>query len=157
MSAIDDALARLGITLPPAPKPVAAYVPFVQAGDLVFISGQLPSRSGQLVFTGKVPTALPPDQAKEAARLATINALSVLRDACGGNLERVARIVRLGVFVQSHDTFDQQPAVANGASELLVAVFGEAGKHARAAVGVNTLPLNAAVEVELLAQLKPAV
>jgi enamine deaminase RidA (YjgF/YER057c/UK114 family) len=154
MSVVDATLARLNITLPPAPKPVAAYVPFVRTGNLVFISGQLPSREGKVVCSSKVPSVMPVEQAKEGARVATINALAVLRDACGGNLDQVQRIVRIGVFVQSDDGFDQQPAVANGASELLVSVFGEAGRHARAAVGVNALPLNAAVEVELLAELK---
>jgi enamine deaminase RidA (YjgF/YER057c/UK114 family) len=116
------------------------------------ISGQLPSREGKVVFAGKVPSALALEQAVEAARLATLNALAVLRDACGGDLDRVVRIVRLGVFVQSDDTFGRQPAVANGASDLLVSIFGEAGRHARAAVGVNTLPLNAGVEVEMMAE-----
>ncbi len=154
MSTIDATLARLNITLPPAPKPLASYVPFVRTGNLVFISGQLPSREGKVAFAGKVPSALSPEQAREAAQLCIINALAVLRDACEGNLDRVTSIVRIGVFVQSDDTFDQQPAVANGASDLLVAIFGDAGKHARAAVGTNTLPLNAAVEIELLAELK---
>jgi enamine deaminase RidA (YjgF/YER057c/UK114 family) len=154
MSVIAATLSRLNITLPPAPQPVAAYVPFVRTGNLVFVSGQLPSLQGKVIFSGPVPGALPLEQAREAARLATINALAVLRDACQGDLDRVQRIVRIGVFVQSTDGFDQQPAAANGASELLVAIFGDAGKHARAAVGVNALPLNAAVEVELLAELK---
>lgn len=156
MPAIDSALQSLGITLPPAPKPVAAYVPFVQTGNLVFISGQLPSESGKVLFTGPVPAALSIEQAAQAARLCAINALAVLKSACGGNLERVARIVRIGVFVQSSEGFADQPKVANGASELLVQVFGDSGRHARAAVGTNTLPLNAAVEVELLAELQPA-
>jgi enamine deaminase RidA (YjgF/YER057c/UK114 family) len=150
--------ARLNLTLPPAPKPVAAYVPFVRTGNLVFISGQLPSRDGKVLYTGPVPSACSPEDAKQAAQLATLNALAVLKDACGGDigggLDNVARIVRLGVFVQSDNAFPSQPAIANGASDLLLALFGDAGKHARAAVGTNALPLNATVEVELLAELK---
>ncbi len=154
MPSFNAALERLGITLPPAPKPVAAYVPFVCTGNLIFISGQLPFSDGIVKFTGPVPTSLSIEQAAEAARLCTINALSVLRDACSGDLDQVTRIVRIAVFVQSANGFDAQPKVANGASDLLVAIFGEAGKHARAAVGINALPLNASVEVELIAEVK---
>lgn len=152
MNRIDAKLAELNITLPPAPKPVGAYVAYVQTGNLVFISGQLPFKDGKLI-KGTVPTAVTPEDAKTAARLATLNAIAQLKDACGGNLDRVWRIVRIGVFVQSSDGFEGQPAVANGASELLVEVFGEAGKHARAAVGTNALPLGAVVEVEVLAEI----
>lgn len=154
MSPIDVRLQQLGVTLPPAPKPVAAYVPFVRTGNLVFVSGQLPSRDGKVAFTGQVPASITPEAAAEAARLATLNALSVLRDACAGDLDRVLRIVRLGVFVCSADGFAGQPAVANGASDLLLSLFGDAGRHARAAVGVNALPLNAVVEVELVAEVR---
>ena len=154
MGLIDSTLAKLGIVLPAAPKPVASYVPFVRTGNLVFISGQLPSAEGKVTCKGAVPSAVTVEVAKDAAKLATINALAVLREACGGDLDQVKRIVRVGVFVQSADGFEQQPAVANGASDLLVAVFGEAGKHARAAVGTNALPLGATVEVELAAELK---
>lgn len=154
MSQIDAALQRLNFTLPPAPKPVASYVPFVRAGNLIIISGQLPSKDGKVQFAGPIPTALSIEQGIEAAKLCTLNALAVLRDACGGNLDNVVRILRIGVFVQSADGFDAQPKVANGASDLLVAVFGDAGKHARAAVGANALPLNATVEVELMAEIR---
>jgi enamine deaminase RidA (YjgF/YER057c/UK114 family) len=154
MGNIESALARLGIILPPAPKPVASYVPAARSGNLVFVSGQLPSREGKVVFAGAVPGAVTIEQGAEAAKLCAINGLAVLKDACKGDLDQVARIVRIGVFVQSADGFDGQPKVANGASDFLVAVFGEAGKHARAAVGTNALPLNAAVEVELLAELR---
>jgi enamine deaminase RidA (YjgF/YER057c/UK114 family) len=156
MGNIESALQRLGITLPPAPKPVASYVPASRSGNLVFVSGQLPSREGKVVFSGAVPGALTIEQGAEAAKLCAINALAVLKDACHGDLDQVARIVRIGVFVQSADGFDGQPKVANGASDFLVSVFAEAGKHARAAVGVNALPLNAAVEVELMAELRGA-
>jgi enamine deaminase RidA (YjgF/YER057c/UK114 family) len=151
MKDFDRVLADLGIVLPPPPRPVAAYVPFVRHDKLVFISGQLPSRDGRVVYLGKVPLALPLEEAAAAARLATINALAVLRDACAGDLGKVRQIARLGVFVQSADNFEQQAVVANGASTLLEQVFGPSGRHARAAVGVSALPLNAAVEVEMLA------
>jgi len=158
MSAIETALQNLNITLPPAPKPVASYVPFVQTsgggGKLVFVSGQIAMRDGKVQIAGPVPSAQSVEQGQKAARLCIVNALAVLKDACGGDLGRVARIVRIGVFVQSDDGFDQQAKVANGASDLLIAVFGEAGKHARAAVGTNALPLNTCVEIELLAELK---
>jgi enamine deaminase RidA (YjgF/YER057c/UK114 family) len=153
MSYIDDNLKRLEIILPTAPKPVAAYVPSIQAENLIYISGQLPSRDGKVIFTGPVPRALDVLSATQAARLATINALAVLKDAVSGDWSRVVRMVRLGVFVQSESGFAQQPQVANGASDLLLAVFGEAGRHARAAVGAAALPLNAAVEVELIVQI----
>jgi enamine deaminase RidA (YjgF/YER057c/UK114 family) len=153
MGMVDQALERLGIVLPPAPRPVAAYVPFVQSGNLVFVSGQLPMRDGKLAFIGKVgEKGMLPEEAAQAARQCAINTIAVLRDACGGNLDRVKRIVRVGVFVQSADDFTGQSAVANGASELFAALFGDNGKHARAAVGTNALPLGAAVEVELLAE-----
>ncbi len=155
MSLIDDNLSRLNIILPAAPKPVAAYVPYVEVGGLVYISGQLPSRDGKIIFSGSVPGSMDVQNAREAAHLAAINALAVLREAVGGNWNRVRKIVRLGVFVQSDPGFDQQSQVANGASDLMLAVFGDLGRHARAAVGAAALPLNATVEVELIAQIQP--
>ncbi|MGC9259627.1 MAG: RidA family protein [Phycisphaerae bacterium] len=155
MSLIDDAMKRLEIILPAAPKPVAAYVPYVEVGGLVYVSGQLPSRDGKVVCVGSVPTAQDVPIARDAARLATINALAVLRDAVHGDWNRVMRIVRLAVFVQSDPGFAQQPQIANGASDLLLAVFGDSGRHARTAVGAAALPLNATVEVELIAQVRP--
>jgi enamine deaminase RidA (YjgF/YER057c/UK114 family) len=153
MPTISSTLQQLGISLPPVAKPVASYLPFVRTGNLVFVSGQLPSREGKLLFTGSVPQMVSPEDAKEAAKVAIVNAIAALNEACAGDLERVVRIVRIGVFVQSADDFHAQPAVANGASDLLVSIFGEKGRHARAAVGVNTLPLNATVEIELLAEI----
>lgn len=143
-------LAALGLSLPPAPKPVAAYVPFVRTGNLVFVSGQLPMKDGVLA-KGVVPGQVGIEPAAAAARQAALNGLAVLADAAGG-LDRVKRIVRVGVFVCSEAGFTDQPKVANGASELLQQVFGEAGRHARAAVGNIALPLGACVEVELLAE-----
>lgn len=145
-------LQAMGLALPAAPTPVAAYVPSVRTGNLVVVSGQLPFRDGQLTSPGRVPSVVPPSEAKDAAGRAALNAVAVLAAALGGDLGRVRRIVRVGVFVASDDGFSQQPAVANGASELLAALFGERGRHARAAVGVNALPLGASVEVELMAE-----
>ncbi|MDA1008541.1 MAG: RidA family protein [Planctomycetota bacterium] len=151
MSTHSQRLAALGITLPPPPKPVAAYVPYVRTGKLIFVSGQLPMRDGSLLATGAVPEAVSVESAKDAARQCGLNAISVAADAAGG-IDQIARIVRLGVFVQSVAGFTSQPAVANGASELMEQVFGEAGRHARAAVGSIALPLGAAVEVDMIAE-----
>jgi len=133
---------------------VAAYVPWVRAGDLVFVSGQIPLSEGVLTAEGPVPSMVTPDDAASAARVCVINAMAVLADALDGDLARVRRIVRLGVFVASDPGFHGQPQVANGASELLLEVFGEAGRHARAAVGSVGLPLGATVEVEMIAQIR---
>lgn len=154
MSPIEANLQRLGIVLPAAPKPVAAYVPYVIANHLVVVSGQLPVQNGELKFTGKVPTMISVEHGQQAARLAMINALAVLHSACAGDWTKVDRMVRLGVFVQCEADFIEQATVANGASNLLLEVFGPAGRHARAAVGVNALPLGAAVELELMVQIK---
>ncbi|HOJ54624.1 MAG TPA: RidA family protein [Phycisphaerae bacterium] len=149
----EENLANLGLTLPPAPPPVGAYLPALKVGELVFTSGQLPMREGRLVAVGKVSDAASMDQALEGARVAALNALAQVAAVTGG-LDRVVRIVRVGVFVNSGPGFTDQAKVANAASELLVGVFGDAGRHVRTAVGVNELPLNAAVEVELIAQIR---
>jgi enamine deaminase RidA (YjgF/YER057c/UK114 family) len=152
MSTAVTKLAELGLVLPTAPKPVAAYIPAVRTGNLVFISGQLPFKDGQLLAVGPVPASVTIEQAQAAARQCVLNALAVLADQIGGSLDRVQRIVRLGVFVCSSAGFTEQPKVANGASELLQQLFGENGRHARAAVGSIALPLGASVEVEMLAE-----
>ncbi|MFO7172777.1 MAG: RidA family protein [Bacillota bacterium] len=144
-------LRELGIALPPAPRPVAAYVPAVKSGNLVYTSGQLPLVEGKLPFTGKVGAGVTLEQGKEAARIAVLNALAVVRETVG-SLDRVTRVVKATVFVASAPGFNGQPQVANGASELLQEVFGEAGRHARSAVGVAELPLDAPVEVELVVE-----
>lgn len=149
----EEKLKDLGYPLPPAPAPVGSYIPAVRIGDLVTTSGQLPMRDGRPASTGKIGGKLSIEQGTEAARVAVVNALSQLAVVAGG-LSNVKRIVRLGVFVNSADGFVEQPKVANGASDLLVAVFGEAGRHVRAAVGSNELPLDAPVEIELTAELK---
>jgi enamine deaminase RidA (YjgF/YER057c/UK114 family) len=148
MSQIATRLRELGITLPEATKPVASYVPFVISQKLVFISGQLPLRDGKPVLTGPVGSTVSVADAREAARLCGLHLLAQLQVACEGNLDRVRRCVRLGGFVHSIDGFDQQPAVINGASELMIEVFKENGKHARTSLSVNALPLNASVEIE---------
>lgn len=149
----EEKLKDLGYPLPPAPAPVGSYIPAVRIGNLVTTSGQLPMRDGRPASTGKIGGKLSIEQGTEAARVAVVNALSQLAVVAGG-LSNVKRIVRLGVFVNSADGFVEQPKVANGASDLLVAVFGEAGRHVRAAVGSNELPLDAPVEIELTAELK---
>ena len=142
----------LGLTLPKAPAPVAAYVPAVRAGDLVYISGQLPFQDGQLLHPGRVPDQVSLDSAVAAARIAALNAIAVLASQLDDGLSGVRQIVRLGVFVQSEPGFGDQPKIANGASELVQEVFGDCGRHARAAVGSVALPLNTSVEIEMIAQ-----
>ena len=144
-------LAELKITLPPAPKPVATYVPAVRAGDLLFLSGTGPFKDGAIVYAGKLGKDLTVEQGYEAARLTLLNALALVRQELG-TLDRVTRVVRLTGHVASADGFTQQPAVLNGASDLLVQIFGEAGRHARLALGAAELPLNMAIELELILQ-----
>ena len=148
MNAVDARLAELGIELPSAMAPVANYVPYVVTGNLVVISGQLPAVDGKVAFVGKVGTDVSVEQGQHAARLCFTNVLTHLRQACGGDLGQVRRVVRLGGFIASPPDFTQHAAVMNGASDLAVAVFGEAGRHARSTIGVPALPLGAAVEVE---------
>ncbi len=150
----EQQLAALGLTLPPAPKPVASYIPAVRSGNLVFVSGQLPFKDGQLLATGPVPSACSIESAQAAARQCVLNGLAVVGDQIGGDFTRVVRIVRVGAFVQSDAGFTEQPKVANGGSELLQQLFGEPGRHARAAVGTNALPLGASVEIELLVEVR---
>ena len=145
---VQSRLQELGIALPTPPAPVASYVPYTFSGSQVFISGQIPLKDGKPHYIGKVGADIGLDEAREAAKLCAINILAQLGAACGGNLDRVVRCLKLGVFVNAVADFGQQPEVANGASDLMVQVFGEAGKHARAAVGVGSLPRGVAVEVE---------
>lgn len=147
-------LAELGLALPAPAAPVAAYVPVVVAGGLAHVSGQLPFVDGQLV-TGRLGESVTPDEGKAAAEACGLMILAQLKAALG-SLDRVERVVKLGAFVNSTADFVGQPQVANGASELMAAVFGEAGKHARSAVGVPVLPLGAAVEVDAIVAVKPA-
>ncbi|HWI64686.1 MAG TPA: RidA family protein [Symbiobacteriaceae bacterium] len=146
-------LQEMGIQLPEAPKPVAAYVPFTRSGDLVFTSGQICMENGQLKYKGKVGQAVSAEDGYQAARLCAINTLAVLKAAVG-SLDNIAQIVKVVGFVNSADGFTAQPAVINGASELYQQVFGEAGRHARSAVGASELPLDSSVEVEVIARVK---
>jgi enamine deaminase RidA (YjgF/YER057c/UK114 family) len=148
-----ERLAELGLELPPVVPPVAAYVPATRTGDLVFTSGQLPVSEGRMAVTGKVGALVTPEQAKDLARTCALNALAAV-DALVG-LDSVVRIVKVVGFVASAPDFTGQPAVVNGASELLGDVFGDAGRHARSAVGVASLPLDAPVEVELVVEVRP--
>jgi enamine deaminase RidA (YjgF/YER057c/UK114 family) len=146
-------LADLHITLPPPPQPVASYIPAVRAGDLFFLSGTGPFKDGKVAYTGKLGKDLTVEQGYEAARLTLLNALAIVRQELG-TLDRVVRIVRLSGHVASAEGFTQQPAVINGASDLLVQIFGEAGRHARLALGAAELPLNMAIELELILQVR---
>ncbi|WP_447971795.1 RidA family protein [Nitrospira sp. M1] len=148
---IEKNLQELGIVLPSAPKPLAAYVPACLAGDLLFVSGVLPFQNGKLTMTGKLGHELNVAQGYEAAQTAVLNALAIMQQELG-TLERVKQIVRMTGHVASATGFSEQPAVINGASDFLVKVFGEAGRHARLAVGAAELPLHAPVELELIVQ-----
>ncbi len=145
---IETKLAELGITLPSPMAPIANYVPFVQTGNLVVISGQIPARDGKVAYVGKISQGMSINDGQDAARLCFINVLVHLKAACGGNLDRVRRVVRLGGFIAAPPDFTAHAQVMNGASDLAVAVFGEAGKHARSTIGVPSLPADALVEVE---------
>ena len=151
---VDAKLAALGLALPQAAAPVAAYVPVVIAGGLAHVSGQLPFIGGKLV-TGRLGEDVSLEKGAAAAQACGLMILAQLKAALG-SLDRVERVVKLGAFVNSTGTFTDQPKVANGASELMAAVFGDAGKHARSAVGVPVLPLGAAVEVDAIVAVKPA-
>lgn len=152
MSTPEERLAELGLTVPEVARPVAAYVPAVRTGSYIFTSGQLPMREGRLLATGKVGGEVTPEEAVECARQCALNAIAAVR-AEVGELSKVKRIVKVVAFVASTPDFTGQPGVANGASELFGHVFGEAGQHARSAVGVPVLPLDAPVEVELLVEI----
>lgn len=148
MSTIEQRLADMGVALAEPPKPVASYVGFVQQGDLVFVSGQLPFDNGELAHKGLLGRDVSVEDAAAQARLCAINILAQIKIACEGDLERIVRCIRLGGFVASTPDFTDHPKVVNGASDFMGEALGERGAHARAAVGVAALPLNACVEVE---------
>jgi enamine deaminase RidA (YjgF/YER057c/UK114 family) len=152
VTVIKERLAELGIELPPAPQPVASYIPVKVVGDLAWVAAQIPMQDGAVTVTGYAGAGVTTEEANAGARRCAIQALAALRAALG-TLDRVKGIVKVDVFVASASGFTEQPTVANGASDLLVEVFGDEGRHARAAVGVAELPLGAAVEVGLLVQL----
>ncbi|KAA8890879.1 RidA family protein [Nocardia colli] len=155
MTAVTDwesNLAKLGVTLPPVVAPVAAYIPAIRTGSLVYTSGQLPMADGQLTVAGKVGAEVSTEQAKEAAQLCALNALAAVHDLVG--LDAVVRVVKVVGFVASAPGYNDQPIVINGASEFLGEVFGDAGVHARSAVGVSELPKNTPVEVEIIVEVR---
>ncbi|TAL03961.1 MAG: RidA family protein [Rhodospirillaceae bacterium] len=147
---VGDRLKSLGIAIPNASSPVANYVPWVRSGNLVFVSGQLPLQDGTVACVGQIATEVNADQGYAAARLCALNLIAHVRNACDGDLNRVKRVVKLTGFVASGPAFTDHPAVINGASDLMVQVFGDAGRHSRAAVGASSLPRGATVEVEAI-------
>lgn len=151
---VEARLKAANITLPQPASPVANYVPYVITGNQVFISGQIPLENGAITYTGKIGSDASLEDGKKAARLCGINLIAQLKGACGGDLGRVVRVVKLGVFIACANDFAQQPEVANGASDLMVEVFGDAGRHARSAVGTNVLPRNVSVEVDAVFEIR---
>lgn len=151
---IDARLAELGIEIPEAAAPVANYVGYVVTGKQVFVSGQVTLKDGEFQYQGKLGDSISLEDGQAAARLCGINIIAQLKAACGGDLDKVKRIVKLGGFVNSTPDFTQQPQVINGASDLMVEVFGDKGKHARAAVSANSLPVGVAVEVDAVAEIE---
>jgi len=152
MGKVESRLIEIGMTLPEVPKPVAVYVPAKQCGNIVFTSGQLPMVNGELISKGLLGQDVEIDEANNAARICTLNALAAIKGIVG-DLDRIKQVVRVVGYVASVPTFTQQPAVVNGASKLLEEIFGVDGKHARSAVGMSVLPLNASVEIELTVEI----
>ncbi len=150
---IEEKIKKLGFDLPEIPKPVAAYISAVKINDLVFTAGQIPSVAGELKYKGKIGKDLNVEQGQLAAEICILNALAAIKGITG-DLNKIERIVKVTAFINSADGFIEQPKVANGASELLIKIFNEKGKHVRSAVGVNELPLNAAVEIEIICEVK---
>ena len=150
---IEEKIKQMCITIPEAAKPLAAYIPALQAGNLIMTSGQVPIAGGVIKFQGKVGKDLSEEEGKNAAKLCAINCLSAVKSITG-SLDKIKRIIKLTVFVNSSEGFTAQPKIANGASEFIVEIFGEAGKHVRSAVGVSELPLNSAVEIEMIVEVK---
>lgn len=149
----EERLTELGLKLPEVVPPLAAYVPAIRTGDYVYTSGQLPMVDGKLPATGKVGAEVSPEEARELARICALNALAAVKSVIG-DLSGIVRIVKVLAFVASDPAFGGQPQVVNGASELLAEVLGDAGKHARSAVGVAVLPANAPIEIELIAEVR---
>jgi len=150
---VDARLAKLGIDVPQAAAPVANYVGFVQTGSLVFVSGQVPIKDGKFQYQGKLGDTMSIEDAQAAARLCAINIIAQVKAACGGDLDRVKRVVKLTGFVNSTGDFTDQPKVVNGASDLMVEVFADKGRHSRAAVSAASLPAGVAVEVEAVVEI----
>lgn len=152
---VEEKIKQLGYTVPVPVKPLASYVPAIRTGELVFTAGQVPIKDGKLQFTGKVDGDLTVSEGKSAAQICALNCLSAIKNEIG-DLDKIEQIIKVTVFVSSSEGFTEQPQVANGASDLLTEIFGENGKHARSAVGVSELPLNAPVEIEMIVKLKSA-
>jgi len=150
---IEDKIKSLGFEVPEAPIPLAAYVPSIKIDKLIYTAGQIPMNAGELKFKGKIGKDLTIEEGQKAAQICALNCLSVIKNVAG-TLDNIEQIVKLTVFVNSSAGFTDQPKVANGASELMVKIFGENGKHVRSAVGVNELPIDCAVEIEMVAKLK---
>jgi enamine deaminase RidA (YjgF/YER057c/UK114 family) len=153
MGKIENYLSKLNLSLPETPKPVAAYIPAKLAGKLIFTAGQLPMVNGELISKGLLGQDVDIEEANKAARICTLNALAAIKGVIG-DLDRIKQVVRVVGYVASIPTFTQQPAVVNGASELLLEIFGDSGKHARSAVGMAVLPMNASVEIELTVEIE---
>ncbi len=151
---IEKRLQELGIELPPSPKPAANYLPCIRTGSLVLFSGQICLQDGQIKYKGKVGADLTIEQGQAAAQLCALNLLACLKEACVGDLNKVQRCIRLGGFVNCHEDFVDHPKVMNGASDLLVNIFGEHGRHVRSAIGVPSLPFDSAVEIDAIFELK---
>lgn len=148
---IEEKLEAFGITLPTPPKPAGSYIPVVRTGNLIFVSGQIPMKDGQVQFKGQVPTCISVEDAQKAARLCITNVLAQLKAELG-TLDKISKIVRVSGFVNSSPEFYEHPKIINAASDLLFEIFGEKGKHTRIALGVSSLPLNSAVEIDLIAE-----
>ena len=148
VSKVEKRLQGIGVTIPNAPTPAANYLPFTRTGNLIFVSGQVPFVDGKLGVTGTVGQNASIEEAQGQAKICAINLLAQLKVACGGDLDRVVKVVKLGAFVASADDFFSQPIVVNAASDLMFNAFGDAGQHARFAVGTNALPLNCLVEID---------
>ena len=153
MGKVEDRLKSLGLVLPEVPAPLAAYVPAKKVGQVIFTAGQLPLLKGELICKGLLGQDVNVEQAYQAARICTLNALAAIKGVIK-DLDQIVQVVRVVGYVASTSTFTQQPAIVNGASELLLEIFGEVGKHARSAIGVASLPLNASVEIELTVEVK---
>ncbi|MCH7963114.1 MAG: RidA family protein [Bacteroidetes bacterium] len=150
---VEEKMKEFGFTLPETPKPLAAYIPAIRTGDYVYTSGQVPFADGELMYSGKIGFDLTIEEGQKAAELCALNGLSSIKSEIG-DLNKIEQIVKVTVFVNSADGFTDQPKVANGASEFLGKIFGESGKHVRSAVGVNELPADSAVEVEIIVKVK---
>jgi enamine deaminase RidA (YjgF/YER057c/UK114 family) len=153
MGRVEDRIISLGLVLPEVPAPLAAYIPAKKTGQVIFTAGQLPLLKGELICKGLLGQDVDVEQAYQAARICTLNALAAIKGVVK-DLDQIVQVVRVVGYVASTSTFTQQPAIVNGASELLLEIFGEVGKHARSAVGVASLPLNASVEIELTVEVK---